>query len=109
MAFVYSLWVGPGLRLEAVSDNWSSRNFDEPPLGVPACEMWCDEAWRPVHAKMREVLSTGRPAALRGVLGLFTITPAEWQGSPAVVVEMQAAPGTPPLDRPQRGLLARIR
>lgn len=73
---VFALFTGPALVLAAVSGNWTSRNWQEPPIGVPACEAWPDEAWAPLQAAMREAYSSGAPGAVDcGVLGVFTVVP----------------------------------
>lgn len=92
--FEYALFVGPAFTLAAVSENWTSVMFDAPPIGVPAAEAWIDDASITLRATMREVYRWRVPKAVRGMLGIFTIVPVEWEGQRAVVIELRHLPGT---------------
>ena len=86
---MYALFVGPAFVLAAVSDNWGSRNFDAPPIGMPAAEAWPDEAWRPLQARMREAWATGRSFTLDLSTGAYAVVPILADARPVAVVAMR--------------------
>lgn len=86
---MFSLFLGPAMILIAVSANWASRIFSEPPIGMPMTEAWVGPEWAPIHAKVREVYATAEPATVIGALGVIRIIAEDLPGlGRAVVVRL---------------------
>ena len=92
-----ALFMGRGLVLAAVSETWTSTQWPEPPIGLPVSEAWCDEAWEPVRALMREVYATGVPYSTIVPGAVVMIVPVRAQGRIVGVVTERVAVAPTPL------------
>lgn len=100
--------MGERLVLEAVSETWSSTGWEEPPIGLPVTEAWCDEAWQPVRDLMLQVYRTGRPYTIIVPGAIVAVIPVWREGRVAgVVTQRVAVPPTPvPHGQDQEPVLA---
>ena len=107
---VYALFVGVGLVLAAVSDNWRSHEFDSPPIGMPAAEAWPDGWSSILQAAMREAYTSGVSRTLDcGLIGLFDVVPVAVPGRGPCVALRQTFPAPTPGSRRGRSPLASAR
>lgn len=78
--------MGSALILVAVNEQWDSREFDAPPLGMPASEAWPDPTWRPVQVAMLDVLRSGVGITMQLPGGPIRLSPYRRDGRVVGVV-----------------------